>query len=108
MGGAGRAVRVRHPNGWITSYSHLSSIAVKRGQQVRQGQLLGRVGSSGHSTGPHLDYRIKIGGQFVDPLKVKYPRGEAVPSHLLADFKASCGRQLAQLSGGMAVAQQSD
>lgn len=106
MGGAGRAVRVRHPNGWITSYSHLSSIAVKRGEQVRQGQMLGRVGSSGHSTGPHLDYRIKINGQFVDPLKVQYPRGESVPAHLLADFQASCRRQLAQLDKGATLAAQ--
>lgn len=80
MGGAGKAVRIRHNNGWITSYSHLSKISVQVGQRVRQKQIVGLVGSTGLSSGPHLDYRIKIGSDFVDPLRVKLPQGQAVPS----------------------------
>ena len=79
MGGAGKAVRIKHRNGWITSYSHLSRIHVKRGQTVRQGQRIGLVGSTGYSTGPHLDYRIKVNGNFVDPLRINLPSGEPVP-----------------------------
>jgi len=90
MGGAGLAVRVRHPNGWITSYSHLSKIHVRRGQRLRQGQLIGRVGSTGYSTGPHLDYRITINGQFVNPLKVRFPRGEPIPATARAAFTQQC------------------
>jgi murein DD-endopeptidase MepM/ murein hydrolase activator NlpD len=67
-GGAGRLVHLRHANGYETEYLHLSSIAVRRGERVRQGDLIGRVGSSGLATGPHLDYRVKRNGAFVDPL----------------------------------------
>ncbi|XP_060085466.1 uncharacterized metalloprotease HI_0409-like [Ylistrum balloti] len=98
MGGAGRAVRIKHPNGWITSYSHLSKILVKKGRRVQQGQVVGRVGSSGYSTGPHLDYRIKINGRFVNPLKIKFPKGKSVPKTHLADFKQHCQLQLAKLN----------
>lgn len=104
MGGAGNAVRIRHPNGWITSYSHLSKIDVKRGHQVRQGQAIGKVGSTGYSTGPHLDYRVKIGGNFVDPLKLSYPRGEAIPDQFKAGFLAECQERLAQLDDTAVVA----
>ena len=104
MGGAGNAVRIRHPNGWITSYSHLSKIDVKRGQQVRQGQVIGKVGSTGYSTGPHLDYRVKIGGAFVDPLKLNYPRGAAIPDKFKASFQAECQERLAQLDNPAVVA----
>ena len=95
MGGAGKAVRLRHNNGWITSYSHLSKISVQVGQRVRQKQIVGLVGSTGLSSGPHLDYRIKIGGQFVDPLRVKLPQGQAVPSALRESYQ----QRVAELRG---------
>ncbi|RMF14070.1 MAG: M23 family peptidase [Candidatus Dadabacteria bacterium] len=103
MGGAGRAVRIRHPNGWITSYSHLSKILVRKGQHVRQGQMVGRVGSSGYATGPHLDYRIKIGGKFVNPLKVKFPRGKKIPAAERPEFEARCRLKLDQLETQVAA-----
>lgn len=104
MGGAGLAVRIRHNNGWITSYSHLSKIHVRKGERVKQGQMIGRVGSTGYSTGPHLDYRVKIGGRFVDPLKVDYPKGNPVPTRLLAKFQRHCGDAVARLESNRAVA----
>ncbi len=72
-GGHGNFVKVRHDNGYDTSYSHLSSIAVRRGQTVQQGQLVGKVGSTGMSTGPHLHYQMWKNGRFVDAMKIKLP-----------------------------------
>lgn len=108
MGGAGLAVRVRHNNGWITSYSHLSKILVRKGERVKQGQMIGRVGSTGYSTGPHLDFRVKIGQQFVDPLKVDYPKGDPVPQHLLARFRSSCGEAVARIEADVRMAALAD
>lgn len=68
-GGFGRMVRIRHAGGVITSYAHLSSIRVHVGQAVAQSDVVGRVGSTGLSTGPHLDYRVQdVRGRFVNPL----------------------------------------
>ena len=57
-GGFGNLVRVRHPNGYVTGYAHLSRMDVRRGQRVKQGERIGRVGTTGLSTAPHLDYRV--------------------------------------------------
>ena len=70
-GGFGRMVTLRHPNGMTTSYAHLSSIAVKRGQRVKQSDMIGRVGMTGTATGPHLDYRVTLNGQTVNPRSVR-------------------------------------
>jgi murein DD-endopeptidase MepM/ murein hydrolase activator NlpD len=67
-GGAGRMVHLRHAGGYETEYLHLSAIAVRVGDRVRQGNLIGRVGSTGLATGPHLDYRVKRDGAFVNPV----------------------------------------
>ncbi len=67
-GGAGRMVHLRHANGYETEYLHLSSIGVHVGQHVHQGDVLGRVGASGLATGPHLDFRIRKNGVFVNPV----------------------------------------
>jgi murein DD-endopeptidase MepM/ murein hydrolase activator NlpD len=67
-GGFGYLVRVGHGNGVRTWYAHLSSIRVRRGQHVHQGTVVGRVGSSGFSTGPHLHFEVRIRGAAVDPL----------------------------------------
>ena len=64
---AGRMVHLRHANGYESEYLHLSSIAVHAGERVRQGDLIGRVGSTGLATGPHLDYRLRKNGAFVNP-----------------------------------------
>lgn len=68
-GGHGNFVKLQHANGYETSYSHLSSIAVRVGQTVRQGELVGRVGTTGLSTGPHLHFQMWRNGRFVDPMR---------------------------------------
>jgi murein DD-endopeptidase MepM/ murein hydrolase activator NlpD len=68
-GGYGKMVEVDHGNGFATRYGHLSEIDVKVGQQVKIGQSLGRVGTTGRSTGPHLHYETRIDGEAVDPQK---------------------------------------
>jgi murein DD-endopeptidase MepM/ murein hydrolase activator NlpD len=68
-GGYGRMVDVDHGNGLSTRYGHLSSIDVQVGQSIRIGQVLGRVGSTGRSTGPHLHYETRVRGEAVDPQK---------------------------------------
>lgn len=65
----GRYVRVDHGDGVETQYGHLSQQSVRKGQRVRQGQTIGAVGSTGRSTGPHLDYSIRIDGEPVNPLQ---------------------------------------
>jgi murein DD-endopeptidase MepM/ murein hydrolase activator NlpD len=71
-GGYGRQVRIAHGGGIGTSYSHLSNIVAQPGSFVRQGQLIGYVGSSGLSTGPHLHYEVHRNGQAVNPLSVRF------------------------------------
>jgi murein DD-endopeptidase MepM/ murein hydrolase activator NlpD len=68
-GGYGRMVEIDHGNGFSTRYGHLSEIDVKVGQQVRIGQLIGKIGSTGRSTGPHLHYETRINSEPVNPQK---------------------------------------
>ena len=68
-GGYGKMVELRHSNGFTTRYAHLSDIAVAAGQRVRMGEVVGHVGSTGRSTGPHLHYETRIDGEAVDPQK---------------------------------------
>ena len=102
-GGSGRMVRLRHPSGYETYYLHLSSFAngIQRGVRVAQGQLIGRVGSTGLATGPHLDYRLKKDGVFVNPLVEhrKLPPGEPIPPAYLPAFRVERDRVLAHLLG---------
>lgn len=68
--GYGRYVKIEHGYGYETAYGHMSSIAVSDGEYVEKGQIIGYVGSSGYSTGPHLHYEVIINGQDSDPLKL--------------------------------------
>ena len=68
-GGYGKMVEIDHGNGFATRYGHMSEIEVKVGQQIKIGQIIGRVGSTGRSTGPHLHYETRIDGDAVDPQK---------------------------------------
>ena len=79
-GGNGIQVLLRHRGGYETYYNHLSSVApgVRRGVRVSQKQVIGRVGSTGLSTGPHLDYRVSHNGKFVNPLNEKFFPGEPI------------------------------
>src|SRR3954466_13512228 len=90
-GGAGRLVHLRHANGFETAYLHLSVIAVKAGSRVRQGELVGRVGASGLATGPHLDYRLKRNGVFVNPVTAhrSMPPADPVPLAQMSAFAAT-------------------
>jgi murein DD-endopeptidase MepM/ murein hydrolase activator NlpD len=96
-GGYGKAVKLRHPNGYETVYGHLSRIDVKRGQRVQQEMIIGAVGTTGLSTGPHLDYRMLKDGAFINPLKLKSPPAEPVPAAERAAFHAVRDRALAGL-----------
>ncbi len=80
-GQAGRVVIVRHARGYETYYNHLSRFArgIRKGVRVKQGQVIGYVGSTGLATGPHLDFRVKRYGRWVDPLRERYPAGDPVP-----------------------------
>jgi murein DD-endopeptidase MepM/ murein hydrolase activator NlpD len=69
FGGYGKMVEVDHGNGFVTRYGHLSSIDTRVGQTVRTGQIVGRMGSTGRSTGPHLHYETRVDGEAVDPQK---------------------------------------
>ncbi|GBE39079.1 MAG TPA: M23 family metallopeptidase [Nitrospirae bacterium] len=85
----GKMVKIRHSGGFETYYGHLSRIPkrVRKGRKISQGDIIGYVGSTGLATGPHLDYRIRQNGKFVNPLKIRLPRGKAVPKSLMAEFK---------------------
>lgn len=98
-GGNGRLVEIRHPNGYVTYYLHLSKILVKAGQSVAQGDRIGRVGSSGLATGPHLDYRIRDRhGHFLNPRKwVAFPSDKGVGPNQMKDFIAVRDELLRQL-----------
>ncbi len=88
-GGYGKYIRIRHANGYETAYGHMSAFArgMEPGKRVRQGQVIGYVGSTGLSTGAHLHYEIMINGRFVDPMKIKLPRGRVLEGGLLAGFE---------------------
>jgi murein DD-endopeptidase MepM/ murein hydrolase activator NlpD len=92
-GQIGNIVKIKHKGGLETHYGHLSKIPKKtrKGAKVSQGDIIGYVGSTGLSTGPHLDYRIKLNGRFVNPLKVKLSSGKSIPGPLMAEFKKIVG-----------------
>jgi murein DD-endopeptidase MepM/ murein hydrolase activator NlpD len=86
--GYGKYIRVRHNNGYETAYGHMTAYArgVGEGTRVRQGQVIGFVGSTGLSTGSHLHYEILVNGRFVDPMRIKLPRGRVLEGQLLTSF----------------------
>lgn len=96
-GGGGNTIKVKHNSTYTTAYLHLSKFAkdVKVGQHVKQGQVIGYVGSTGSSTGPHLDFRVWKNGTPIDPLKMVSPPAEPVPAqyrdtfnHVVEDYRA--------------------
>lgn len=105
-GGSGNMVRLRHRNGYETYYLHLSRYAkgIRRGARVAQGQAIGYVGSTGLATGPHLDYRIKKNGTFVNPLieHRNMPPGDPIPDDHLPTFFAARDAALERLSSAHA------
>lgn len=88
-GGWGNIVRLTHDNGFTTHYAHLSSFAkgVRSGTRVSRGEVVGYVGSTGWSTGPHLDYGMKLDGAPVNPLALKLPKGEPLEGERMVEFE---------------------
>ncbi|MEO0882163.1 MAG: M23 family metallopeptidase [Pseudomonadota bacterium] len=90
-GGYGHYVRIRHANGYKTAYAHLSRYGrgIRSGRRVRQGDIIGYVGSTGASTGPHLHYEVMINGRHVNAMALKLPTGRTLEGDLLASFEAT-------------------
>ncbi len=88
--GYGRRIEVRHANGYTTTYNHMSGFAkgISEGVTVRQGQIIGYVGSTGLSTGPHLHYEVMVNQRYVDPMRIRLPRGRVLDGEMLAAFEA--------------------
>ena len=100
-GGYGNQIIVRHGGGLESMYSHLSGYArgLKKGQKVRQGQVIGFVGMTGLATGPHLDFRLRQSGKFVNPAKAINPRGEPVSKGAMKAFEKVMAEEQAALKG---------
>jgi murein DD-endopeptidase MepM/ murein hydrolase activator NlpD len=111
--GYGKFIKVKHSNGYETAYGHMSAFArgIEPGKRVRQGQVIGFVGSTGGSTGAHVHYEIIVNGRFVDPMRIRLPRGRVLEGPMLASFekerdrvesmmqRKGPGSRLAQTSG---------
>jgi murein DD-endopeptidase MepM/ murein hydrolase activator NlpD len=99
-GGYGKYIRIKHNNGYETAYGHMSAFAkgMEPGKRVRQGQVIGFVGSTGMSTGAHVHYEILVNGRFVDPMRVKLPRGRSLEGPIMAGFEKERDRIDAQMT----------
>jgi len=99
-GGYGKYVKLKHNNGYETAYGHMSAYAkgLEVGKRVRQGQVIGFVGSTGQSTGAHVHYEILVNGRFVDPMRIKLPRGRSLEGPLIASFEKERDRLDAMMS----------
>jgi murein DD-endopeptidase MepM/ murein hydrolase activator NlpD len=100
--GYGNYIKIRHTNGYETAYAHQSGFAkgVRKGIRVRQGQVVGFVGSTGLSTGPHLHYEVHVNSNPVDPMRIKLPRGRSLAGEVLAVFNSERERIDTLLGGG--------
>jgi septal ring factor EnvC (AmiA/AmiB activator) len=100
-GGGGNTLKIKHAGNLVTGYLHLSKFAkgISQGTRVSQGQLIGYVGSTGTSTGPHLDYRIWKNGVNIDPLKVPQEPAEPISKQNEEAFKVIRDRVVAELNG---------
>ena len=88
-GGYGNYVRIRHANGFATAYGHMVRFApgMEKGVSVKQGQIIGYVGSTGLSTGPHCHFEVMVNNQFVNPMTIQVPRGLQLTGRQLAEFQ---------------------
>lgn len=104
--GAGKHIVLRHSNGYESIYMHLSGFAksVKSGSRVQQGQVIGYVGSTGYSTGPHLDFRVKRDGKYINPATITTPRSDPVSKQKITEFKGKVDLYLTWLDGGRPLA----
>jgi murein DD-endopeptidase MepM/ murein hydrolase activator NlpD len=97
-GGCGKAVVLKHRNGLESVYCHLSAVAVSAGKAVSQKQVIGYVGSTGVSTGPHLHFAVRRGGSYVNPLRLQIPRDAPIPAKWAADFAEKIAPTRARLA----------
>jgi len=104
-GGHGNYIQVLHHPGLMTAYAHLSRFAVKPGAAVAQGQVIGYVGSTGLSTGPHLHYEVWLNGAPVNPVAVKFLGGTQLGGSELERFKATLDRMRGLHVAGVVVAE---
>ncbi len=93
----GNHVFIRHPNGIVTKYLHFTKRTVRKGQRVRQGQVIGTVGSTGLASGPHLHYEFLVNGVHRNPRTVKLPKADPLPKQRLAAFQRFAAPLLAEL-----------
>lgn len=93
----GNHVDIQHNGKYTTKYYHLDRFQVKAGQTVKQGQVIGAVGSTGYATGPHLHYEFLVDGIHRNPSTVALPKADSIPARLRAPFAARAGTLLAQL-----------
>jgi len=103
--GGGNTVKVRHPNGYLTAYLHLSRYAkgLYKGKSVRQEEVIGYVGSTGLATGPHLDYRVRRNGRWIDPLSLPNEPADPIPEAELALFLARRDALRVRLAGAAPI-----
>ena len=87
-GAYGKLVIIRHPNGYKTYYGHCSRLLVKKGSQVKQGQVIAKVGRTGQATGPHVHYETRINGKPVNPNTIKTGKGKSLPADQRARFES--------------------
>ncbi|HJU29911.1 MAG TPA: M23 family metallopeptidase [Hyphomicrobiaceae bacterium] len=90
----GNYIRIRHPNGYKTAYGHMARFApgVGEGVKVRQGQIIGYVGSTGLASGPHVHFEVLVNSRFVDPMSIQVPRERRLDGRQLADFQKERAR----------------
>jgi murein DD-endopeptidase MepM/ murein hydrolase activator NlpD len=102
----GRYVRVLHSNGYETIYNHMNKFAknAKKGTKVKQGAVIGYVGSTGYATGPHLDFRMRQNGQLINPLKLKMMPAEPIAAKEMPAFKAAIADYRTQLERSLQAA----
>ncbi len=99
-GGYGSTVIIQHGSSYSTLYAHLSNYArgIRTGSRVKQGQIIGYVGSSGLATGPHLHYEFRVNGSVRNPLTVKLPDAQPLSKKFLADFKLQANQLMVSLN----------
>ncbi|MBF0621101.1 MAG: peptidoglycan DD-metalloendopeptidase family protein [Magnetococcales bacterium] len=104
-GGFGNLVLVKHNSKYTTAYAHMSRFAksARKGDRVKQGQVIGYVGATGAATGPHLHYEVRVYGKQVDPLKVQMASANPVPKKYMSDFKNKTRKLVAMMKQGRSM-----